>query len=192
MSIKKGDNRSVRHTKKRIKEGLIELMREKPIQNISVKELTEHIDLNRGTFYFHYRDIYDLLNQLEDELLDELQKVLIPNIQSPHETVEALFLFLKENADLCSITLGASGDMNFVERTKDTVAQTLIKIWNSNNPGIDPKEYEFFDAYIINGFIGIVQLWYESGMVRSPHDMAVFAADIISASFDAFSAGDRQ
>lgn len=183
MSIKKGDNRSVRHTKKRIKDGLLDLMRQKSIQNISVKELTDYIDLNRGTFYFHYRDIYDLLAQLENELITRLQEVLSSHRGHPLETLEELFAFLKENSDFCSIMLGPRGDASFIERTKQAVTETLINIWNFNNPEQEHAEYEFFDAYIINGFIGIVQLWYKTDMERSPHDMALFASQIIAASF---------
>ena len=61
---KKGDeNRSVRNTKRKLNQSLIQLMGEKQITQISVKELTELADVNRGTFYFHYTDIYDMLRQ---------------------------------------------------------------------------------------------------------------------------------
>ena len=50
------ENRSVRNTKRRLREGLLRLLEQKPINEISVKELTELVDVNRGTFYFHYQD----------------------------------------------------------------------------------------------------------------------------------------
>lgn len=183
MGIKKNDNRSVRHTKKRIRDGLLALMRHKPIQNITVKELTDYIDLNRGTFYFHYRDIYDLLEQLERELLDQLQTVLSTHHESPLVTVEELFVFLQANADLCSILLGPSGDMAFVQNTRLAISKTLIKLWTSGGPDVPKEDYDFFNAYIINGFTGLVQLWYETGMTRTPHEMAVFAGRILTGVF---------
>ena len=60
------ENRSVRNTKKKLREGLLRLMEDKPINEIPVKELTELVDVNRGTFYFHYTDIYDLLRRMEE------------------------------------------------------------------------------------------------------------------------------
>jgi AcrR family transcriptional regulator len=188
MSIKKGENRSVRHTKKRIRDGLLDLMRQKPIQDISVRELTDHIDLNRGTFYFHYRDIYDLLSQIEDDLINQLQEVISPHNteDDPLKILENLFIFLKENADFGSIILGSGGDMAFVERVKQAVAETLIQNWGSKTFGQSPIELEFFDTYLINGFLGIVQLWYRTNMERPPHDMALFASQIITGSFAAF------
>ena len=51
------ENRSVRNTKRRLRDGLLQLLDRKPINEISVKELTDLVDVNRGTFYFHYQDI---------------------------------------------------------------------------------------------------------------------------------------
>lgn len=51
-------------------------MKEKPIKDISVKELTDLADINRGTFYLHYRDIYDMLEQLEDEWFADFNELL--------------------------------------------------------------------------------------------------------------------
>ena len=56
----KQDRRKER-TEKEILNGLIALMQEKSMKNISVRELAELIDINRSTFYLHYTDIYDLI-----------------------------------------------------------------------------------------------------------------------------------
>ena len=56
----KQDRRKER-TEKEILNGLIALMQEKSMKNISVRELAERIDINRSTFYLHYTDIYDLI-----------------------------------------------------------------------------------------------------------------------------------
>ena len=70
------DNRRVRNTRKQLREALLALMRDKPIHEITTKELTERADLNRGTFYLHYTDIYDLLHNVEDDLIEQFDQVL--------------------------------------------------------------------------------------------------------------------
>ena len=50
------------------------MMETHDIQDISVKELTELVDINRGTFYLHYDDIYDMLHKVEDEMFPDLMK----------------------------------------------------------------------------------------------------------------------
>lgn len=189
MSIKKGDNRSVRHTKSRIREGFLSLLKEKPIKEISVKELTDKIDLNRGTFYFHYKDIYDLQNQLEEAILSELSEMFNP-ANNPQDDIYKnlcqLFNFLKDNADFCSIMFGPNGDAMFIKKTKDIVNQALMVILKNRTPGKDASQYDFFDAFLINGFLGMVQVWYNNDMLQTPEDMAVFATSIITSSFESF------
>ena len=60
MEDQKQDRR-VRRTQKLLKDSLVTLMQEKEFKNISVKDITDRADLNRGTFYLHYTDTYHLL-----------------------------------------------------------------------------------------------------------------------------------
>ncbi len=57
-----------------IRGAFTDLLRQKPIQNITIKELCERAGINRGTFYSHYTDIYDLRDNIEDEMTREFQK----------------------------------------------------------------------------------------------------------------------
>ena len=54
MNAKGENNRSVRNTKKRLYESLMKLVGKKPLNQVTVKEITEDADVNRSTFYFHY------------------------------------------------------------------------------------------------------------------------------------------
>ena len=83
MNAKGDANRSVRQTKQRLYEALIHLLQQKSLREITVRELTELAGISRGTFYFHYADIYALMEQMESvnwrgwkSLMDNL----IPNI----------------------------------------------------------------------------------------------------------------
>lgn len=67
MAQEKMDRR-VRRTKTLLLQGLIQLMDEKDVKDISVKELSDLADINRGTFYLHYSDVYDMLGQIEESL----------------------------------------------------------------------------------------------------------------------------
>ncbi len=62
MGIEPVDRR-VRKTRRQLRECLITLLKEKKVQDITVRELTDMADLNRGTFYLHYKDVFDLLEK---------------------------------------------------------------------------------------------------------------------------------
>ena len=108
-------NRSVRNTKRKLREGLLQLMERKPVNEISVKELTDLVDINRGTFYFHYQDIYDLLRQIEDDFFEQFDGMLGKERSSPSATgypyLHMVFSFLGDNRDFCRIMLGPHGDI---------------------------------------------------------------------------------
>ena len=113
----KSDHR-IRVTKMLIRRAFTELLRTKPIQSISVKELCETAGINRGTFYAHYTDIYDLLKKMEEEMLVDFQQALRPLLEvheggiTPAKITAGIFQCLKENADICTVTLGLLGIKN--------------------------------------------------------------------------------
>ena len=74
--MEKTVDRRVRKTKNQLRQGLARLMLEKSLKEITVKELTDLVDMNRGTFYLHYRDIYDMVEKIEDTIMTEFQRIL--------------------------------------------------------------------------------------------------------------------
>ena len=69
-------NRKVKYTKSVIKESLFQLLETKSLQQVTVKELCELADINRGTFYSHYSDIHNLVEQLEEDLREKSKQML--------------------------------------------------------------------------------------------------------------------
>ena len=104
-------DRRVRKTKARLLECLTALMKEKDIKDISVKELSDLADINRGTFYLHYRDVYDMLNKVEDELFAEFNEILSRDFTIvPEDTIytilEDIFTFLYDNVQTAQALMG--------------------------------------------------------------------------------------
>ena len=178
-------NRSVRNTRRKLREGLLTLMADRPIQEISVKELTEMVDVNRGTFYFHYADLYALLRDMEQEFFDDFSRTLretVPGEETAYAYLGAIFSFLGENRSFCSIMLGPHGDMQFVERVKALVDDTISYFWRVKGHDADPARYEMYNVFIINGCIGLIQKWLDDNDSTGPEEMARLAAAIILAS----------
>ena len=68
----KKENRRAAYSKRVIKESFVELLDNKPLSKISVKEICEMADVNRCTFYSYYEDIYDLHNKIMQEYYDKI------------------------------------------------------------------------------------------------------------------------
>ena len=188
------ENRSVRNTKRRLREGLLRLMEEKPINEISVKELTDLVDVNRGTFYFHYQDIYDLLRAMEDEFFVQFDRTLTERkpfsdsepltgrgtAVSPY--LHAIFTFLDENRSFCRIMLSPHGDMQFVDRVKERVDSQRRLFWQIIAPGADELRYGIYNAFIINGCIGLIQEWVNDRRDLTVESISELTATLILAS----------
>ena len=104
-------DRRVRKTKRQLRLALMKLMAEKSVKDISVRELAAIADINRGTFYIHYKDVYDLLSSLEDELADGLTVVCRRHNAKDSEGktypyLMELYQFIQQNSDLCHVLLG--------------------------------------------------------------------------------------
>lgn len=183
--LKSANDRRAIRTKKMIRKALSELIEEKGLNNISITDLTTRADINRGTFYLHYTDKYDLLEKVEDEIMKEIQEqtkgidyinmMNIDVVNEPIPFIIKLFEYFKENANFMKAILGPKGDPLFLRKLKkfteiNLFEKKLVKAFNQENMLI-PEEY--FISYLISAHLGVVQQWLESGMNKSPKEMAL-------------------
>lgn len=177
-------DRRVRKTRRILRQCLTALLKEKKIQDITVRELSEMADINRGTFYLHYKDVYDLLEQIENELVEELQGILTRYngqdfITTPTMIFSELYPLVKENSDIISILMGENGDLYFLNRLKALIQERCLQYWNSLHVCEDNVSLGVYSSFIVSGCIGIVQYWLNTGLVESPEHMASLTGDFI-------------
>ena len=92
--MEKKTDRRVLRTRKMLLEGLTDLLKEKDIKDISVKELADYADINRCTFYLHYKDVYDMLEKIEMEFVDDFNTMLDSCIESTPDPYPFMCAFL--------------------------------------------------------------------------------------------------
>ena len=98
-------------TKRSIKNAFIQLRTKKPLERITVKELSELAQISKATFYLHYHDIYDLSDQLQKEVIkDVLSGLEQPDlsIQDVSAFVSALFHSFYAQQSLINILFSGS------------------------------------------------------------------------------------
>jgi AcrR family transcriptional regulator len=169
-------NRKVKYTKMVLKESLIRLLKEKPLSRITITEICEEADINRATFYTHYSDQYDLLKQIEQELVDDINKYLADysfhqNDPESLQMMEKIFEYIKENGELCSVLFSESGDREFQKDVLMIVQRQCIQEWTTKK-AVDKDIAEYLYSYTTNGSIGIILKWLQNNMDRPTHEMA--------------------
>lgn len=181
-------DRRIRKTRAALKRSLTTLLREKNVRDISVKELTELADVNRGTFYLHYKDVFDLLEQSELDLLDELEEVFdrTPGKtfgKEPIKLFENVYDLCKENADFVRVLLSENGDIKFLNSMNSFLKEKALNDWGEEIlKQIDIKNFDAYFTFLIGGCTSLLQYWFSTGMTKSPHELAKITVGFLNRS----------
>ena len=171
------EDRRVRRTKQLIKQSLIELMHEKPFKDITVKDITERADLNRGPFYLHYVDIYDLLSKIEDETLQAIEEMMLDyrckiNMPSCYELLDELFSYIEDNRDLFEVLLHSQSEGIFLNKLQYLIKTMGLDLMNMIYKDTSRPHYCYFLSFVLNGVLGVTEQWFNNGMDMSSTEMA--------------------
>jgi AcrR family transcriptional regulator len=190
MSSTSLTDRRILRTKEAIRDAVIDLIAEKGFEAVSVSDISERANINRGTFYLHYKDKYDLLEQIEAGIIQEMKVMIgevaaldplkMRDIDEPLPMIVAMFEFIAAHAALMRCVLGLKGNIAFQDRVKKAIEETFLKTGFFTNLKDEdlfvPREY--FTAYIISAHLGVVQSWLQKGCVEPPREMALLLSKL--------------
>lgn len=173
-------DRRIRRTQKLLKDSLIELMQEKEFKNISVKDITDRADLNRGTFYLHYSDTYHLLQQMQEEVLHDFQEMincyghafkggtLLP-------VLNPVIDYIVDNEAICRILFENSASNDFLDKFHLLIHENGRLIIREMYPDADEMISVCFFEFITYGLIGMLKQWINTGMTLPKERLAELA-----------------
>lgn len=171
-------DRRVRKTRAQLRAGLARLMQKKNIREITVTELVDEVDINRSTFYLHYEDIYQMLESIEQEIMEEIRLSITSNPIEPLTSTDKaqsflvhIFTYLEENREICKALLGPHGDMAFVEQTEKLVAETVFESLANQFPKTTP-DLLYTYSFCLTGLVGMLKSWLSNEKPESPQYMA--------------------
>ena len=189
MEMKKTDRR-VKYTRMVIKDSLISLMKHKPITKITIKAICEKADVNRSTFYAHFNDQFDLLQQIQNEILQEIGAMLTnfnykENKSEAFQMMEKIFDYIIDNSAVCEVLLGEQGDIAFQKAVIMLAQHQQALNWKSEKH-LEAATAEYLYLYTVNGSLGIVQSWLKNGMQESSKEMADLILQLTNKGLAAF------
>lgn len=156
------------------------------LSTITVAALTERAGLTRRTFYTHYRDIPDFIEQVEAGILDEIRariaRVAAADLPSLYRNIEdlepapgsvELLAYLKRDGAVIGALLGPGGDAAFVQRIMDIARATVAdRMKTGIFPGALGTFFDYYLSYVVAAEMGIVQRWFATGLREQPETMA--------------------
>ena len=139
-------------TKRAIMDAFCELYSQKPVEKISVQEIANMAGYNRSSFYQHFRDIYDLLDHVEKDVLEMMHR----RLQMGNESVKEMISVFDEKGFYLNALFGDYGGNRFLERLKAAVPFESHKLSISNKDRKLPYLMEFHLSTVIS----LLRLWH--------------------------------
>lgn len=165
-------DRRYRRTQKQLKKALIELLKTKNINQISVRELSKLADINRATFYLHYKAPHDFLIHLEDELFNIIfTSYTNHDIMNQYDFLISLYKCIGNNYELLVVLLNPSTGSTFWDRLSSSIKSQYNFLWSSHLKSLTSRELEYYGTFIIDGYLSVIKSWLLNGMEESPDEM---------------------
>ncbi|MBP5695002.1 MAG: TetR/AcrR family transcriptional regulator [Bacilli bacterium] len=167
--MKREDHR-IKITKLMIRKAYAELLKESQDKKISVKDLCEKADINRGTFYSHYKDVDDLHNQLVDQFktileetfVDFLSTVDIDNV-STKDFIKGILKGIYTNKDLYEILLYGGNSQNLILEVLDVAKNLVNTFYTKIFKNKTLEDINFWYSFVSGGAVFVIMNWIDNG-----------------------------
>ena len=182
MILQTFDNKS---TKEMIRFACFQMMKEKPIDKIHIKDITDYVNVSRGAFYIYYESLYSLIDEVCEEIMDNIAvqqchfleyNITENDFFQPHPILLSTFSYIKETVHEHQALWGSYKYERFVElaraHIKATIFQKLIY------DGKIDSNINYFERFIIDGFISLHTQWIFEGCTKSPSEMVLLATKL--------------
>lgn len=167
-----------RYTREIITSAFWQLLQQKPMEKITVKEVCTLAQINRGTFYRHFRDCYDLMEQLEEQALEQLEAALV---STRDRGVQAVLLSmlqkLQNDEDFLAVLARQSPDDAFLHRVVGCCFHYMdLRMAAGERTGADNGWRGMQNTFLFAGASGVMSYWLHSDRKAPPEQVAAAIA----------------
>ncbi len=162
---KKIDRRIIK-TKRAIRNAFAELLAEKEINNITVKDIADKADIDRKTFYNYYSGVYQVIDEIENEIISALESTISDvdfnnALQNPQIIFERLTKIINSDIEFYGHLLRMTTNVNLITKISDLLKEK-VKAALAQQVNIDPLKRELIANFAISGMISTYQQWFSS------------------------------
>lgn len=170
------ENQRIRLTKKLLKEALVRLLEHEPIEKITVYQLCNEAEINRTTFYKYYGSPYDLMNDMQEEFINELEKSLLE--KDCPVSLQMILTYIDTHRESCKALLKYAFDNGFFERV---ISLSLItqKLDEQISPEYSGYRKEYVKEFVIFGTYSIIRKWLTSEKYETSEEIANIIQNLI-------------
>jgi AcrR family transcriptional regulator len=155
-----------RKTRKAIKNSMIKLMSEKEISDITITEIAEEADINRKTFYAHYRDVYDILDEIENDLIEKIFRIvgnadIMKSMYNPYPLLKELTSEINKDFEFYKLLVQSPNYNNLLKKVQDIFKCRLLELTKETIKA-DRELLYFVIDFITSGITSAYKEWFSS------------------------------
>ena len=173
---KKPDGRRVKMTKLLLKQSLIELMHEKSIHDISIKDICAGADINRSTFYRHYNTQFELYDEILDDITRDISEIFFACSGEDYTTQNFLtevLRYIEAHRDTFLVILSGNSNVSMGE-TFNRFTSRFIDTENTSELRV------YLIQFIAAGMTSFIWTWLNKENRRAAEDVAVLISSVIT------------
>lgn len=158
-------DRRIQKTRQLIMSTFIDLLAEKGFEKITINDIAERANINRGTVYLHYADKFDLL----DKCIETYVELLLNHCANSADTnldasaIQRMFEYLEKNFTIYKLLLSNEGFGFFRSRLYTVIAQTVTEVIGIKSEN-HASSNDVTTHFLTSGFIGVLEWWINNSM----------------------------
>ncbi len=159
-------DRRVVKTKRAIKEAFAKLLTQKDINDITISDIAAEANINRKTFYNYYGGIYEVVGEIEDDIVRLIDKEVTGigfqnSLQSPYLIFEKLTKVINTDTDFFGYLLGMNANVSLESKIADLL-KSKFKLFVLQDVEISELRLNLMAEFIISGMVAVYRRWFNS------------------------------
>ena len=160
-----------RKTKRAIRNAFAKLLSEKELNDITVRDVAELAEINRKTFYRYYAGIYQVVDEIENEIVRSYEQILgeidfRKDIENPYRIFERLTATINTDLDFYGYLLSMQGNVSLVSKISGMLKSKTMETLLLHVP-MDAQKADIMLDYVISGMVAVYQRWFNAGRRES-------------------------
>ena len=181
-------DRRIRKSQQAIKTAFIDLLHKYDFNDVTVQQITDLADINRGTFYTHYLDKYDLLDKMEDEHVDIVRNFIKVSKKSSggkfstedlRHIMEFFIVHIEENITFYQLMFKIGTESRLHEKLYGLLTNYLNSFTNLDGD-ISGIPFSYFMSYVSGAGLSFLRHWVEDGNRIPKEDLIQYFYDIVN------------
>lgn len=156
----------VKKTKRAFADSFIALAKTRQLNKITVKEICEKAELSRNAFYFHYKDINDLIADIENSMINDITGMLseiekVPFPKTIYATIDKFIDLFEDKKDTVLVLMDKSFSTSFTGRISKIFSEFNYKYFREFHGDNSKISFDFFYIYLSGGLYDVVRYWLD-------------------------------